>query len=177
MDQFRQMTAKEIAAYRRGTYRPTEPRQTSARERSPRYSIARPVRGSNGNKQDLPSWAGSDRSDKLWRRDPLWKCAVKGCDHLAPTASWLSKTFHALAPAPACRIVSCFEGYRCPLQPCSAHNPEPAMVRRHTKRHLRGEAGWERALTAICSGRQSGDDGPWGFAQVPTESAVRSSTS
>ena len=53
MDQFRWMTAEEITAYRRGTYRPKEPRQASARDRRPRYIRARPVRGLNRNQPDL----------------------------------------------------------------------------------------------------------------------------
>ena len=103
MDQFRRMTAEEVTAYQRGTYRQKEPRQASARDRRPWYSRARPVRGSNRNQPDLSSRAGSDSGNEPWRQDSKYICP--------------------------------FGGYRCPLQPCLAHNPKPAMVRRHTKRH------------------------------------------
>ena len=58
-----------------------EPKQARGRDRRPQYSRARPMQGSNRNQPDLPSQAGSDRSDELWRQDSLWKCAVKGCDN------------------------------------------------------------------------------------------------
>ena len=133
MDQFRRITTEEITAYRRSTYRPKESGQAGARDQL-----------------DLPSRAGSHGSNEPWRQDPLWKCAVKRCDHPG-TYSFLALEKHFMRWHQPQRVeyVCPFGGYRCPLQPCSAHNPEPAMVRRHTKRHHRGEAGWERALTEL----------------------------
>ena len=150
MDQFRRMTAEEVTAYRRGTYRPKEPRQASARDRRPRYSKARPVRGSDRNQPDLSSRAGSDNSNEPWRQDSVWKCAVKGWDHPGTnTILALEKHFMRWHQPQRVEYVCPFGGYRCPLQPCSAHNPELAMIRRHTKRHHCREAGWERASTEL----------------------------
>ena len=133
MDRFRQMTADEIAPYRRSTNRPKEPRQASARDQP-----------------DLPSRAGSYSSEEPWRQDPLWKCVVKRCDHPG-TYSFLALKKHFMRWHQPQRVeyVCPFGGYRCPLQPCSA-NPVPAMVRRHTKRHHCGVGkGLERALTEL----------------------------
>ena len=127
-----------------------EPRQASGRDQRPQYSRARPVQGSNRNQPGLPSRAGSDSSDEPWRQDSLWKCAVKGCDHPGShTFLALEKHFMRWHQSQRVEYVCPFGGYCCPLQPCSAHNPEPSMIRRHTKRHHRGEAGRERAATEL----------------------------
>ena len=108
------------------------------------------MQGLNRNQPDLPSRAGSDHSDEPWRQDSLWKCAVKGCDHPGThTFVALEKHFMHWHQPQRVEYVCPFGGYRCPLQPCSSHNPEPSMIRRHTKRHHQGEVGWERAATEL----------------------------
>ena len=75
---------------------------------------------------------------------------MKGCDHPGThTFLALEKHFMRWHQPQHVEYVCPFEGYHCPLQPCSPHNPEPAMIRRHTKRHHCREAGWERDATEL----------------------------
>ena len=131
-----------------------EPRQAGGRDRIPQYSRARPVQGSNRNQPDLPSQAGSDRSAEPWRQDSLWKCTVKGCDYPGTyTFLALEKHFMHWHQPQRVEYVCPFGGYRSPLQPCTAHNPEPSMMTPYQSApSRRSGAGKGRYRTAICSG-------------------------
>ena len=142
--------SQEVAAYRRDKYRPKGARQRMGGTGKPRHSRARPMRESNRNQPHLPSQAGSDRSAEPWRQYSLWKCALEQCDHpCTNTFLALEKHYMRWHQPQSFENVRPFGGYHCPLQPCSAHNPEPAMVRGHNKRHHCRELEWGRAVTEL----------------------------